>query len=643
MEQGNRLDSTPVSAVQAVRDDAGEDRALDAAVAALLTRPDPERRPADDHELLQLGAQFDAAHQRWLDAVEANREPSERLSDFIKAAKARGGPTLKDVEAAWTLPGVTEAEAHEDDAFGMVADGHGLKILKVPAKSLAGLAVHARAVIPTVWLAGNYEEDADLGENEDLPQKPVRLLIQSVLRLAGVDWKGTPLDAERVAIPAAGASSRRPAGSASPELASMVAEWVAAIDTENNGSQDGPDDEERIAQRITLQQAILAFPVTSFADLAAKAPLFQDEVEAASRSDASSNTLEALAWQCVLRDIASLSGEPAPPPEPKVNWNNPPAGFMAFPAIEPTGFINIVDRLRLEAERLHEIDRSSDLPEDRHDDVHPPALLREIAAEGMLLANSLIEYFGKEPIDKVLTTDIALRDHALRVRALGGNVDFDLDAELVSIGQEWPGLVAEMKRTFDRLDDANEALNAPEMPRELRVYGYDVASGFPLPHQTAKGYAPYGSNQIEELRATPRMGVFIGGKPEGELLAGGGYRKVDQNAQKRAEAIIAAWDGWRAEVERRELAHDIPGLRMAAQAATRAHDAAALRARSLKAHTARGLIVKAEIAASLIPWADRDAQAEKLDADDEVGILYALVSDTLRVLGSNASKQAPAS
>ncbi|KQP60554.1 hypothetical protein ASF52_09610 [Methylobacterium sp. Leaf112] len=139
------------------------------------------------------------------------------------------------------------------------------------------------------------------------------------------------------------------------------------------------------------------------------------------------------------------------------------------------------------------------------------------------------------------------------------------------------------------------------------------------------------------------MGVFIGGKPEGELLAGGGYRKVDQSAQKRAEAIIAAWDGWRAEIERRELAHDIPELRMAAQAATRAHDAAALRARSLEAHTARGLIVKAEIAASFIPWADRDARAEKLDADDEVGILYALVSDTLRVLGSNASKQAPAS
>jgi len=280
-----------------------------------------------------------------------------------------------------------------------------------------------------------------------------------------------------------------------------------------------------------------------------------------------------------------------------------------------------------------DIDNSADLLDDHRDDVHPPSLLREIAAEGMSLANALIEYFGEEPIDKVLTTDIALRDHALRIRALHGNALPGPDAELIEIGQAWPGLVAEMKRTLDSLEEANEAYEAPEMPRELKVYGYDVAGGFPLPHQTANGYAPYGLNQIEELRATPRMGVFIGGKPEGELLAGGGYRKVDQHAQKRAEAIIAAWDEWRAEVDRRELALDIPALRMAARTATEAQDAAALRARALKAHTTRGLIAKAEIAAGVIPWRDRDAEAARRDADDEVGILYTLVSDALSVLG----------
>jgi len=208
----------------------------------------------------------------------------------------------------------------------------------------------------------------------------------------------------------------------------------------------------------------------------------------------------------------------------------------------------------------------------------------------------------------------------------------ETDAELLEIGQAWSGLVAEVERTLNRLEDANAAYEAPEIPRELRVFNFDISDGFPLPYRTSTGYAPYGLEQVEELRATPRMGVFIGGKPEGELLEGGGYRKVDKHAQARAEAIIAAWDDWRAEVDRRERALDIPALRMAARTATEAQDAAALRARALKAHTTRGLIVKAEIAAGVIPWRDRDAEAATRDADDEVGFLYTLVSDALRVL-----------
>lgn len=40
---------------------------------------------------------------------------------------------------------------------------------------------------------------------------------------------------------------------------------------------------------------------------------------------------------------------------PDVDWHNPPEGFMAYPAIEPAGFIIIREGLRLEAERLHDI------------------------------------------------------------------------------------------------------------------------------------------------------------------------------------------------------------------------------------------------------------------------------------------------
>ncbi|SFH04799.1 hypothetical protein [Methylobacterium gossipiicola] len=250
MEQGTRLDSTRMSAAQDIRDDAGEDHALDAAVAALLTAPSAKAdAPEPDHELLRLGVEFDAAHAAWLDAVEANREPTERFTAFIDAAKATGGPTIKELEAAWALPGVTEANHRDDEAFAVVTD-LGLEILKMPATSLAGLAVHARAVIPNVWVLGDYEQDAELGDREDLPEKPVRALIQSALSLAGVDWKGRP----------------------------------------------------------------------------AASPL-----------------------------SVAVTPPPAPSSEPEVDWDKPPEGFMAYPAGEPTSFINIALGIRVEAERLHAI------------------------------------------------------------------------------------------------------------------------------------------------------------------------------------------------------------------------------------------------------------------------------------------------
>ncbi|MDO9428406.1 MAG: hypothetical protein Q7T93_16440 [Methylobacterium sp.] len=200
MEQGNRLDSTPVSAAQAVRDDAGENRALDAAVTALLTRADPAPGPADDRELLQLGAQYDAAHAAWLDAVHAGREAFDRYEAPIQTAKARGRETMATYEAAWALPGVREAEAAENDAFLVGADLAD-KIFALQPATAKGLAVTARAVIPSMWTEGNFAKQASLGKDEDSDKAAVRSLVGSVLALAGVDWKGVPV-ASADSIPA---------------------------------------------------------------------------------------------------------------------------------------------------------------------------------------------------------------------------------------------------------------------------------------------------------------------------------------------------------------------------------------------------------------------------------------------------------
>jgi len=49
-----------------------------------------------------------------------------------------------------------------------------------------------------------------------------------------------------------------------------------------------------------------------------------------------------------------VQGETAPAADP-TDWHSPPAGFMAFPALEPIGFTRIPHGIQIELERLHNI------------------------------------------------------------------------------------------------------------------------------------------------------------------------------------------------------------------------------------------------------------------------------------------------
>lgn len=64
------------------------------------------------------------------------------------------------------------------------------QIRALPARTLDGLAVKARAAIPSVWSKGQYQEDAGLGDEEDWTERNVRSVIDECLHLAGVDWTG---------------------------------------------------------------------------------------------------------------------------------------------------------------------------------------------------------------------------------------------------------------------------------------------------------------------------------------------------------------------------------------------------------------------------------------------------------------------
>ncbi|TXM63967.1 hypothetical protein [Methylobacterium sp. WL120] len=137
-----------------------------------------------------IGREFDAAHEAWRRAVEANQEPSRRHLAYLEAAKARGGLSNADIRAAEALPGVSEASETEERAFEAAGE-LSLTILKLPARTLGDLAAQARAVIPHVWASGSYEEDGAPDADENIDKEAVRSLIESCCAAAAVDWRGS--------------------------------------------------------------------------------------------------------------------------------------------------------------------------------------------------------------------------------------------------------------------------------------------------------------------------------------------------------------------------------------------------------------------------------------------------------------------
>ncbi|MCJ2035773.1 hypothetical protein [Methylobacterium sp. J-068] len=136
-----------------------------------------------DAELLSLGREFDAIHAEWVPVSQSGRE------EACVAIERRMEPVTAKIRA-------------------------------LPARTLDGLAVKARAAIPGIWRKGQYQEDAGLGDHEDWTEQNVRSLIDECLHLAGVDWTGrrfrpsSPMAAEEVGAPDPVQSALTPKASA---------------------------------------------------------------------------------------------------------------------------------------------------------------------------------------------------------------------------------------------------------------------------------------------------------------------------------------------------------------------------------------------------------------------------------------------
>lgn len=143
-----------------------------------------------DAELLALGREFDVIHAEWVPAAVAQEQAEAKVHALYQDLKDRRGWTAIDAyEASWAEPGLIEIAEHGDAATGRM-DGMQKEILALPARTLDGLAVKARAAIPAFWPRGRYQQDAALGDDEDWTERHARSLIDECLHLAGVNWTG---------------------------------------------------------------------------------------------------------------------------------------------------------------------------------------------------------------------------------------------------------------------------------------------------------------------------------------------------------------------------------------------------------------------------------------------------------------------
>ena len=131
--------------------------------------------------------------------------------------------------------------------------------------------------------------------------------------------------------------------------------------------------------------------------------------------------------------------------------------------------------------------------------------------------------------------------------------DTDAVADLLALERKFIELDNVASALGEEIDVTEDALPVVEVPAALRVQRHDwIYVSIPRPSIIQDGasrgrYAPYGWDEVEFLRANPCMPV-TGGGTEGEEREDGSRQRPDRPAQERADAIVAAWDQWQAEI-----------------------------------------------------------------------------------------------
>ena len=213
----------------------------------------------------------------------------------------------------------------------------------------------------------------------------------------------------------------------------------------------------------------------------------------------------------------------------------------------------------------------------------------------------------------------------------------DLDADLLVLEAEFLAAHRAVEDAYAAYALAGDAYENPPVPRELRVWRNDwIIKSLPRTHtqtlETVGGkvvlVAHYGVEEVAQLRGVRCLRPSYG--TAGDLQPDGSRALPDAKAQERADAIVAAWDRWQAEIAAAKEAANLPAL-IAAHGAAQDRRAPVLeRLRGAPARSLAGLGVKARIALAVDGNADlKRTGREEYGADDPQAFIYDLAGDVL--------------
>ncbi len=231
--------------------------------------------------------------------------------------------------------------------------------------------------------------------------------------------------------------------------------------------------------------------------------------------------------------------------------------------------------------------------------------------------------------------------------ALARAAEPDPDAELLALADEWKAACVRFAQAADVLAAAETRYFAakPEFPDACNRQSGDPALNLCASFNVGK---PYDRSEIEELRKHGRKRAFY------ELLTAEERTRLGlptdaleiqrlepwPEAQARADEIISAWDKYHADVER---AHEESGVEAAEQVENEAMDEMddiRDRIAQTRAHTLKGLLIKAQMAESqpvsvLGPTKDLESRITHGGSTPDV-IGLSLVVDVLSMNGGQA-------